>query len=143
MIISGAAVIFVVLLIILVSSMSKKSAPLVLDHAGSPDFDNYAKLVTVSNLDVHEGLRMNRRFGRILCTVANESDRVIVGLQMRAFAIGMSNELLMEKLVSVVPTQKDTLAPGQRLRLDVNLEPIPDPTTIQDMKIEVYALKVR
>jgi hypothetical protein len=144
MILSGMAVVVVIVLIVLVSSFSKKPTPIAMAHAGSPEFDDYARFVTIGNIDLHHGITgFNNRFGRIICTVHNEGDRLIEGLQIRAYAVGFNGEVFKEKFVNAVPNNAERLEPGQSLKLDIHLEPIPDPATIQDMKVEVAALKLK
>jgi hypothetical protein len=143
MILSGIAVVVVIVLIILVSSFSRKPSQIVMNKAGSPEFDAYSQSVSFTNIELHEGIRLNTRFGRIICSVHNEGDRVIEGLQVRAYAIGFNGEIFREKTITVVPNNADRLGPGQALPLDIYLEPIPDPSTIQDMKVEVAGLKLR
>jgi len=143
MILSGIAVVVVIVLIILVSSFSKKPTPIQMEKAGSPEFDSYLQFVTIRNIELHEGIRLNNRFGRIMCSVRNEGDRVLDGLQIRAYAVGFNGEVFREKFINAVPNNAERLGQGQSLQLDIYLEPIPDPGTIQDMKVEVAGLKLR
>jgi hypothetical protein len=144
MILSAAAVLVVIAMIILLNQYPKKSVTVEFLHAGAPEFDAYSPSVTFDGLDLRTGERTTGRFGRLLCWVRNGGDRVIEGLQVRAWAQGFNNEVFREKIVTVVPTDfHETLAPDTRLRLDIYLDAIPDPSTIQDMKLEVYGLKVK
>mgnify|MGYP003576832268 CR=1 FL=1 len=143
MIVSGLAVLAVIVLIVLVTSVKKNTAPLEFARAGSPEYDGYISAVKFSALDQRTGERLNQRYGRILCTLTNSGDRIISGLQVRMAAIGLSNELLREKVATIIPGNKDTLAPGESINIDISMEPIPDPSEIQDMTLQVYGLRLK
>lgn len=143
MILSGLAVLVVIVLIIVVTSLGKRPAQTELAHAGSTEFDDYASKVMIGNLDKRSGERLNVKYARILTMVQNSGDQIIVGLQLRATVIGTGGQLIREKIITPVPNNRDSLAPNQSMNIDVSLEPVPDPWDIQDMTIEVYGLKLK
>jgi hypothetical protein len=144
MILSGLAVVVVIVLIVLVTSLSRREAPVVLSRAGTPEFDSYVQLVTFNNISKFHGERLNNRYGRITCVVENQGDRTIEGLEVRAYALGLDNQIHKERIIKVVPNgTNEELGPSQTVRIEVFLEPIPDPSTIQDMKLEVFSLKLK
>ena len=155
MVLSGVAVIVVVALIVLVTKSVKTSAPIAMEHAGSPEFDDYSRSLTIENIQKTTGERLNTRFGRIRCSVINAGDRIIVGLQIRAYVVEFNNEALKEKVsrekvvkekfLNVVPDIRDTLPPDRKLDLDIYLEPIPDLETLQypEMRVEVVGIKLK
>ena len=51
--------------------------------------------------------------------------------------------MVREKIIHVVPNIEESLKPNQSADLDIYLEPIPDPETLKDMIVEVYALKLK
>jgi hypothetical protein len=55
--------------------------------------------------------------------------------------LGFNNEVLVERITSPIPRQKDVLNPHQSMDIDLNMEPIPE--LIMDMKVEIHALKVK
>jgi hypothetical protein len=142
MILSGAAVLAVIVLIVLVTSFRKAPTRIEMMQAGSSDFDSYARFVTVNNLDTRHGERLNTKYARILATVQNAGDRVLSGLQLKASVIGLNDEVIREKNITPVPDLKAALGPNQSLNIDVSLEPVPDAALIKDMKIEVSGLKL-
>jgi hypothetical protein len=142
MILSGAAVLAVIVLIILVTSFRKTTTRIEMAQRGSPEFDSYAQFVSINNVDTRYGERLNTKYARILCTVQNTGDRVLIGLQLRASVIGLNDELIREKIITAVPDLRNTLGPNQSMSIDVSLEPVPDASLIKDMKIELYALKL-
>src|SRR5215211_7926324 len=142
MILSGSAVLAVIVLIILVTSFGKKPAMVQMSRPGSAEFDSYAQFISITNIETRHGERLNLKYARILCTVRNTGDRVLDGLQLRAYVIGLNEELLREKIITPVPEIKPTLGPNQTISIDVSLEPVPDATLIKDMKIELYGLKL-
>jgi hypothetical protein len=142
MILSGGAVLAVIVLIILVTSFGKKPAKIEMAQHGSPEFDSYAESISISNVEMKHGERLNTKYARILCTVRNTGDRIVEGLQLRAYVIGLNDEVIREKIITPVPEIKSTLEPGQAIRIDVSLEPVPEASLIKDMKIELYGLKL-
>lgn len=143
MIVSGLAVLVVIALIIMVTSFARRPSQTEIAHAGSAEFDSYAANVIIGNLDKRSGERLNVRYARILCTGQNTGDRVLVGLQLKASIIGSGGKLIREKIITPVPNTKDSLAPGQSMNIDVSLEPVPDPSEIMEMTIELYGLKLK
>lgn len=143
MILSGLAVLIVIVLIIVVTSLGRRPAYSDIAHSGSPEFDEYLPSVTISDLDKRSGERMNTRYARVLCTVQNAGEKTLVALQFRAAVIGLGGQLIREKIITPVPNIRDTLGPNQSMRIDVTLEPVPDPSEIQDMIIEVHGLKTK
>jgi hypothetical protein len=142
MILSGAAVLAVIALIVLVTSFRKTPTKIDMAGRGSSEFDSYAQLVTINNLDTRHGERLNTKYARILCVVQNTGDRVLDGLQLRASVIGLNDEVIREKVVTAVPDIRGALKPNQSMNIDVSLEPVPEAAYIKDMKIELYALKL-
>ncbi len=143
MILSGVAVLAVIVLIIIVTSLGKRPSQLEMSHAGTPEFDAYAASIKIGNIDKKTGERLNVKYARMLCVVQNTGDQVVVGLQLKASVIGPGGQLIREKIITPVPNNKDTLAPNQSMNIDVSLEPVPDPWDISDMVIELYGLKLK
>jgi hypothetical protein len=143
MILSGVAVLAVIVLIIIVTSLGKKPSQAEMSFAGSAEFDAYAANIKIGNIDKKTGERLNVKYARMLCVVQNSGDQVLVGLQLRASVIGTGGQLIREKIITAVPNNKDTLAPNQAMNIDMSLEPVPDPWDIRDMTIEIYGLKVK
>ena len=143
MILSGVAVLAVIVLIIIVTSLGKRPSQLEMSHAGTPEFDAYAANIKIGNIDKKTGERLNVKYARMQCVVQNTGDQVVVGLQLKASVIGPGGQLIREKLFTPVPNNKVTLAPNQSMNIDVSLEPVPDPWDISDMVIELYGLKLK
>ena len=91
MMLSGVAVLAVVALVVLVSSVSKKPAPLEFARRGSSEFDSYIGSVKVSSIEKRKGERLNVFYGRFLLTLENAGSRTISGLQVRLAAIDMNS----------------------------------------------------
>ena len=143
MIVSGLAVLVVIVLIIAVASLGRRQSQTEFAHAGSPEFDSYVPYVRIGNIDKKTGERMNIRYARILCTVQNAGEQVLVGLQLRAAIIGTGGQVLKEKIITPVPNTRDTLGPNQTMNIDVSVERVPDRSEIQEMTIDVYGLKLK
>jgi hypothetical protein len=141
---SGTAVLVVIVLIVLVSSYCGGETKVDVVRRGSAEFDSYASTVSVVINDKRTGVTgLGNRYARILCTVQNNGDRVLTALELRGVVAGFSNEVLKDKVISLVPRSRDTLEPNQSIDVDLNIEPIPDPSEIMDMFVEVHGLKVQ
>src|SRR5262245_54790092 len=143
MILSGVAVLIVIVLIIIVTSFGRRSYQSEIARSGSPEFDGYAPNVRIGSIEKRSGERLTGKYARILCTVQNAGDQVLVGLQLRAAVIGTGSQLIKENILPPVPNTRDTLGPSQSMNIDVSLEPVPHPSEIMDMTIEVHGLKVK
>lgn len=141
MLLSGVAVLAVIALVVLVTSISRKQTPLEFARPGSPEFDSYISQVKLTNIEKRKGERMNVYYGRFLLTLENTGDKTLDGLQVRLLAIDMNKEIAREKIVTVIPGIRESLGPGQSARLDLSFEPIPN--DLQDMTVEVYSLKTQ
>lgn len=143
MVVSGLAVLVVIVLIIAVASLGRRPSQAEIAHAGSPEFDAYVPNVRIANIEKKTGERLNIRYARILCTVQNAGEQVLVGLQLRAAIIGTGGQLLKEKIITPVPNTRETLGPTQTMNIDVSVERVPDPSEIIEMTIDVYGLKLK
>ena len=143
MILSGVAVLAVIVLIIIVTSLGKRQSQAEMAHAGSSEFDVYAQGIKIGPIDKKTGERLNVKYARMQCTVENAGSQVVVGLQLKATVIGTGGQLIREKVITPIPNTRDSLAPNQSMNIDVSLEPVPDPYEIRDMTIELYGLKVK
>lgn len=141
MLLSGVAVLAVIALVVLVSSISRKQTPLEFARQGSPEFDSYIGQIKLTNIEKRKGERMNVYYGRFLLTLENNGDKTLDGLQVRLVAIDLNKEIAREKIVTVIPGIREALGPGQSARLDLSFEPIPN--DLQDMTVEVYSLKTQ
>ena len=143
MILSGLAVLAVIVLIIVVTSLGRKPSQTVMSQAGSTEYDGYAQNIVIDSIEKRNGERMNYRYARILCTVKNAGDAVLVGLQLRAAVIGTGGQLIKEKIFNPVPNSRDTLGPNQTMNVDVSIERIPEISEVSDMTIELSGLKLK
>ena len=143
MIVSGLAVLVVIVLIIVVTSFGRRQSVSEFAHAGSPEFDAYAPNVTIGNIEKVTGERLNIKYGRIQCTVQNAGEQVLVGLQLRMAVIGTGGQVLRERVITPVPNTRDTLGPNQAMKIDLSVERVPDRSEIMEMTIEVYGLKLK
>lgn len=142
MILSGLAVLGVIALIIIVTSLARRPSQTEFALAGSPEFDAYATNVLISDVDKKIGERIIGRYVVIRCIVQNTGDKVLSGLQLKATVIGTGGQLIREKIVTPIPNSRDELGPNQAMKIDVSLERVPEPWEIRDMTIELYGLKV-
>lgn len=143
MILSGMAVLVVIVLIIVVTSLGRRPSHTDFASSGSPEFDGYAQNVKLENIEKWTGERLNNRYARIQCTLQNAGDRVLTGAQLKASIIGTGGQLIREKIFTPVPNIRDSLDPNQTMNIDVSVEPVPDRSEIMEMTIELIGLKVK
>lgn len=145
MALSGLAVVIVVALIIIVGSRRSGTNP---DEgwvrAGSPEFNSYSQYITLSKVEKSTtSTLIGRRLGYLHGVLQNTGNKTLVGVRLRAVAVGFSGEVLAERIGTPVPRQHESLAPNQSIPVSVQLDPIPDPGEIQDMTLQIYELKFK
>jgi hypothetical protein len=144
MALSGAAVVVVIALIILVGSRgSSEPAPVEMAHSGSPEFDSYSSFVQITNVAKSTAERLHNKVGIIRCRVMNTGEKTLVGLQLRGIAVGFDNQVLKETVITPIPRVKDSLGPNQFIPIELFFEPLPSPDQVMEMTIELYGLKIK
>ena len=143
MILSGLAILAVIALIIVVTSLARRPTHTEFSYAGSQEFDDYAARLAINNVEKFHGERITGRYVRIQCKMENTGDRTVTALQLNASVIGTGGQLIREKIVTPVPNARDELNPGQAMKVEVSLEGVPEPWEIRDVTIELNALKVK
>jgi hypothetical protein len=146
-IVASAIAVLIVIALAIVLSQNRSRQPSIesqMSRAGSPDFDSYAPFVKVTDVQrMTSSTLIGRRLGILKANVENSGDRTLTALQIRAAAVGLSGELLIQKIALPVPRQRDTLGPGETMAISVQIDPIPDPDKIMDMTLEVYGIKLK
>jgi hypothetical protein len=146
---SGAAVVIVIGLILLSRACpADSSEKLSLARQGEDEFDNYAPLIEISNVNRTTAERLGNQVGIIRCRVKNTGDKIITALQLKGVAWGDGNEdqvyeVIKESVSTPVPRQRETLGPGQAVQVEIYIEPLPELSAVKEMTIELYGLKVR
>ncbi|MEW6129241.1 MAG: hypothetical protein AB1757_19530 [Acidobacteriota bacterium] len=141
---SGLALICVIGLIIAVSYIgSRKPEELKLIGQGNPEFDSYVQSLTVEDLKIKTAERLNTRFAQFNFKLKNSGDRAISGVQLRLVALGYEYEVLKEKYLTPIPGSAKTLPSNQYVSLELYMEPIPDPTEIMHMTVEVTGIQFK
>jgi hypothetical protein len=166
MIVSGAAVLAVIALVIVVTQYVKPAAPVDMERVYAvydPETEQYGVALPcppqnvaqteaqsyVQNIkfDVEKATgeypNLNSKYARISGTVKNAGDRTIAGLQLRMVVYINECELVREKVVTVIPEKKGSLGPGESLSIDMSVDRTPDKTLITHMRIEPYGLKLK
>ena len=143
MILSGLAILAVLALIIVVTSLARKPTPTEFAYAGSPEFDSYTGNLVINNVEKFHGERITGKYVRIQGKVENTGDRTVIALQLKAAVIGTGGQLIREKIITAVPNTRDELNPGEAMRTEVSLEGVPESWEIRDVTIEIHALKVK
>jgi hypothetical protein len=140
---TGAIVLLVIGVIVLFSSFCSREVVVEMSRAGSQEFDSYSPFVSIAINEKLTGERLEVKYARLLCTVRNDGDHGLAGLQVRAVVLGFNNEVLLERVISPIPKQREALNPHQSMDVDLVIERIPDPWQIMDMAVEIQALKLK
>ena len=167
MILSGIAVLAVIVLIVAVTRL-KPTAQIEMDRVSpvsqsypesESDFEQiycpaqdvpqteaqaYVQHILITDIDKRRGEypNLNSKYVRILCTIKNAGDRTLSGLQMRMVLFGLNCVTLREKIITLIPEKKTTLGPGESVSIDLSIDRIPDQSEVIHMRIEPYALKL-
>jgi 5-deoxy-D-glucuronate isomerase len=148
---SGLAILAVIILIVLFSWLgAKKQQAIDLSFEGSTEFSSYAQFVTVEVLERKTGERFNKsQYKRMVCLLQNTGDKTLTAVQLRGAAIRYTGEttdnfeVVKEKLVTPVPSDRDSLAAKQSMRVEIFFEPLDENTVIDDLIVQVKGLKVK
>ena len=105
---------------------------------------DYVANILIRDIDARSGeyATLNSKYMRMLCSINNAGDRRITGLQVRMVLFGFNCETLKEKIVPVIPEKRSALGPGESLNLDVVIDRTPPRWEIMHVRIEPYALKL-
>jgi hypothetical protein len=147
--ISAVAVLLVVALIAVVSSLTGGQKALEMSLIGSAEFDSYAPNIQFDVLGKVKGERFNNsKYVRIEGVLRNEGDRVLTGVQIKILAVRYTGgdttqyEIIKEKVVNPIPMMHDSLDPKRSVRVELYLEPLDDREPIDDILVLVNGLKV-
>jgi len=166
MIVSGAAVLAVIALIIVVTQFVKPSTPVNMERVypvydpeteefGVPlpcppqnvpqtEAQSYVPNVKFKVEKVTgEYPNLNTKYARIYGTVKNTGERAIVGLQLRMVVFVNECEVAREKVVTIIPEKKNSLGPGESVQIDISVDRTPDKSQITHMRVEPYAIKLK
>jgi hypothetical protein len=143
---SGIAVLLVAALIIIVAS--RPSAQTLAEQEwpgpGTVEFDSYSPNIAITDINKSTTTTLiGRRLAWIKATITNNSDRTVIGLKIKASAVGFGGETLVFRMASPIPHQRETLAPGEFARIEIQIEAIPPPAEIQDFTLQITALRLK
>jgi hypothetical protein len=90
---------------------------------GSPEFEQITKDIIISTSD--DTVQSPNAFGSISMyirgTIRNKGERVINGLEVKVAVVDSFNQVLRDKRVLVVPTQRPQLGPGETIPLSLEI----------------------
>ncbi|HXG90785.1 MAG TPA: hypothetical protein VNN73_00250 [Blastocatellia bacterium] len=167
MVVSGAAVLAVIALIVVVTQLVKPSGPVEMARV-YPVYDPETQEMGVALLcpprnvpqteeqsyvpkirftgwekKVGEYENFQSKYMRILCTVRNAGERTIGGLKLRMVLFDEGCNVIKEKIITPIPERQSTLEPGQAIPVDVTIDQVPNPEAVTHMRLEPYALKLK
>ena len=143
---SGIAVLLVVALIIIVASRPSAQGPGDQEWPGpgNAEFDSYAPGIVIGKPDKWISTTLiGRRLAILKADITNNGDREVIGLKVKAAAVGLGGETLIARVATPIPRQRPTLGPGETAKIEIQLDPIPPKEEIQDFTLQLAALRLK
>jgi hypothetical protein len=111
-------------------------------RAGSPEFDDYHKFVTIDNQDATESQNL---IGQKLVVargfLTNRGSRVLTGVEVKAVLYDLDNQPVAERAAVPIPKQRSSLGPNETLPIQVNVDPVPAGAVVARFEIVIQGLK--
>ena len=143
----GLVVIGVVVLLLMQQPSMDDQRAAILEGSfreGSPEFDRITKDIIISTSD--NTVESPNAFGKIsmfiIGTIRNKGNKVINGLEVNVGVVTQFNELLKEKRVLVVPTQRPELGPNEIINITLSLDGFNKNDDRANIRWKVTAIRV-
>jgi hypothetical protein len=111
---------------------------------GSPEFAGITKDIIISTND--NTVESPNAFGKISMfitgTIRNKGDKVINGLEVNVGVVTQFNDVVKEKRVLVVPTQRPELGPGETINVTLSLDGFNKNDDRANIRWKVTAIRV-
>jgi len=111
-------------------------------RAGSPEFEEYHRFVTVEDQDATEATNLlgqkqvvTRGF------LTNHGERTLTGVEVRAILYDLDNKPVAERVAVPIPKQRARLGPNETMPIQVNVDTVPPRAAIARFEIVVQGLK--
>lgn len=110
-------------------------------RAGDPDFDRNRGLVSLVNKKFFTQANMlGQRQAVAKGDVANFTDRVVTGVELRGKVIGKDGAVVAQVLAMPVPKVYEKIRPGGSVPFTVTIDGVPAGVEIEDITIELEGL---
>lgn len=110
-------------------------------HAGDPDFDKYSGLVAIVNKKFFTQSNMlGQRQAVIQGTLANFSDRPLVGVELRGTVLGVGGAVMATTVAMPVPKKYNQVPPKGSVPFAVTVDGVPAEGEIEDITIALEGL---
>lgn len=113
---------------------------------GSPQFAEITKDIVIAT-DFEKTIQSPNAFGSISMFITgniyNKGKKNINGLEVNVAVVTQTNEVLKEKRVLVVPTQKSLLEPGQTIPITLSLDGFKKDDDRANIRWKVTAIRVQ
>jgi hypothetical protein len=111
---------------------------------GAPEFEEITKDIIISTGD--NTVESPNAFGKISMFISgnirNKGDRIINGLEVNVAVVTQFNEVVKEKRVLVVPTQRSQLGPGEMIPITLSLDGFEKNDDRANIRWKVTAIRV-
>ena len=110
-------------------------------RAGDPEFEKYKGLVSLVNKKFFTQSNMlGQRQALAKGNIANFSDRVIIGVELRGKVLGKDGTVLATVLASPVPKVYEKISPGGSVPYSVTIDGVPQKAELDDITLELEGL---
>jgi hypothetical protein len=113
-------------------------------HEGSPEFAAITKDIIIATSD--KTVESPNAFGKISMfitgTIRNKGTKVINGLEVNVAVVTQFNDVVKEKRVLVVPTQRPELGPGETIDITLSLDGFNKNDDRANIRWKVTAIRV-
>lgn len=111
---------------------------------GTPEFDTITKDIIIATSD--KTVESPNAFGKISMfitgTIRNKGNKVINGLEVNVAVVTQFNDILKEKRVLVVPTQRPQLGPGETIDVTLSVDGFNKNDDRANIRWKVTAIRV-
>ncbi|MGI9035880.1 MAG: hypothetical protein ACR2GD_07560 [Pyrinomonadaceae bacterium] len=112
---------------------------------GSPEFQTLTKKIvaqTVEDATTKSPTAMGTEMMSIGGAIRNFTGKTLTGLELKVGVVHSFNNLVKERVITVIPTQQETLENNQTMPVRVNIEGIDPKADLANIRWKVTAIKV-
>ncbi len=110
-------------------------------RAGDPEFEKYKGLVSLVNKKFFtQANLLGQRQALAKGDIANFTDRVILGVELRGKVIGKDGSVLATVLASPVPKVYEKILPGGSVPYSVTIDGVPQKAELDDITLELEGI---
>lgn len=111
-------------------------------RAGSPEFEQYRKFVTIEKQEgVQAENMLKQKIVVLRGLLANRGPRTLNGVEVKAVVYDFNNTPVAQRLAAPIPRRRPTLGPNESMIIEVTIDPVPPQAVISTFEIVLEGLK--